>query len=116
LLSHRHPEVDGAEFVVFTDPSRRYVDCTDGVCRLLGYERSEMLARRIENVSFHDGEVSKLFAEYLGVERWTANSFYATKTGSLYRSVIAHLYLTMVALPRSGNPLRIGENYIFPLW
>jgi PAS domain-containing protein len=65
LLSHGHPEVDGAEFVVFTDPLRRYVDCTDGVCRLLGYQRPEMLARSIENVSFHDGEVSKLFAEYL---------------------------------------------------
>jgi len=65
LLSHRHPEVDGAEFVVFTDPSRRYVDCTDGVCRLLGYQWSEMLACTIENVSFDDGEVSKLFAEYL---------------------------------------------------
>jgi PAS domain-containing protein len=57
--------VNGAEFVVFTDPSRRYVDCTDGVCRLLGYQRSEILARSIENVSFHDGEVSKQFAEYL---------------------------------------------------
>jgi PAS domain S-box-containing protein len=65
LLSHGHPEVDGAEFVVFTDTSRRYVDCTEGVCRLLGYQRSEMLARTIENVSFDDGEVSKLFAEYL---------------------------------------------------
>jgi PAS domain-containing protein len=65
LLSHHHPEVDGAEYVVFADPSRRYVDCTDGVCRLLGYQRAEMLARTIENVSFDDGEVSKLFAEYL---------------------------------------------------
>ena len=65
MLSHGHPEVNGAEFVVFTDPSRRYLDCTDGICRLLGYQRSEMLARSIENVSFHDGEVSKLFAEYL---------------------------------------------------
>jgi PAS domain-containing protein len=65
LLSHSHPEVEDAEFVVFANPSRRYVDCTDGVCRLLGYERSEMLARSIENVSFHEGEVSKLFAEYL---------------------------------------------------
>ena len=65
LLSHRHPEVEGAEFAVFTDPSRRYLDCTEGVCRLLGYERSEMLALSIENVSFHDREVSKLFAEYL---------------------------------------------------
>jgi hypothetical protein len=65
LLSHGHPEVNGAEFVVFTDPSRRYLDCTNGVCCLLGYQRSEMLARSIENVSFHDREVSKLFAEYL---------------------------------------------------
>ena len=65
LLSHSHPEVEGAEFVVFTDLARRYLDCTDGVCRLLGYQRSEMLARNIENVSFHDREVSKLFAEYL---------------------------------------------------
>lgn len=65
LLSHSHPEVEGAEFVVFTDPSRRYVDCTDGVCRLLDYDRSEMLARSIEHVSFHDGEVWKPFAEYL---------------------------------------------------
>ena len=55
LLSHHHPEVDGAEFVVFTDSSRRYVDCTEGVCRLLGYERSELLVRTIDNVSFHDG-------------------------------------------------------------
>ena len=65
MLSHSHPEVEGAEFVVFTDLARRYLDCTDGVCRLLGYERSEMLAHNIENVSFHDREVSKLFAEYL---------------------------------------------------
>ena len=65
MLSHSHQEVDGAEFVVFADPLRRYVDCSAGVCRLLGYDRSEILARSIENVSFHDGEVSKLFAEYL---------------------------------------------------
>ena len=65
LLSHSHPEVEGAEFVVFADPSRRYLDCTEGVCRLLGYERSEMLVRNIENVSFDDREVSKQFAEYL---------------------------------------------------
>jgi PAS domain-containing protein len=65
LLSHHHPEMEGEEFVVFTDSSRRYVDCTEGVCRLLGYERSEMLVRTIDNVSFHDEEVSRLFAEYL---------------------------------------------------
>jgi PAS domain-containing protein len=65
LLSHHHPEVEGAELAVFTDPSRRYVDCTDGICRLLGYERQEMLARTVVEVSFNAGEVSQLFTEYL---------------------------------------------------
>jgi PAS domain S-box-containing protein len=65
LLIHNHPEVERQEFVVFTDSARRYVDCTDGVCRLLGYSRSEMLERTIDSVSFHDEQVSKLFAEYL---------------------------------------------------
>jgi PAS domain-containing protein len=65
LLSHAHPELHAAEFVVFTDASRRYVDCTDGVCRLLGYDRAEILAQTIDDVSFHGSEVSKLFAEYL---------------------------------------------------
>jgi len=65
LLSHHHPEVEGQEFVVFTDSARHYVDCTDGVCRLLGYSRGEMLERSIDSVSFHDVQVSKLFAEYL---------------------------------------------------
>ena len=65
MLSHGHAEVEGAEFAVFINASRKYVDCTDGVCRLLGYQRSEMLANTIEDVSFHEAEVSKLFAEYL---------------------------------------------------
>ena len=65
MLSHHHPEIEGAELAVFTDPSRRYVDCTDGICRLLGYERQEMLARTIDEVSFNAGEVSQLFTEYL---------------------------------------------------
>jgi PAS domain S-box-containing protein len=65
LLIHNHPEVERQEFVVFTDSARRYVDCTDGVCRLLGYSRSEMLERTIDSVSFHNEQVSKLFAEYL---------------------------------------------------
>jgi PAS domain-containing protein len=65
LLNHHHPEVEGQEFVVFTDSARRYVDCTDGVCRLLGYSRGEMLARTIDSVSFHEDQVPRLFAEYL---------------------------------------------------
>jgi PAS domain-containing protein len=82
LLSHHHPEVEGAEFAVFTDSSRRYVDCTEGVCRLLGYERSELLVRTIDNVSFHDDEVSKLFAEYLQRGRMDGEYVLRHKSGA----------------------------------
>lgn len=82
LLSHRHTEVEGAEFVVFTDLSRRYVDCTDGVCRLLGYDRAELLVRTIDNVSFHDDEVSKLFAEYLQRGRMDGEYVLRHKSGA----------------------------------
>jgi PAS domain-containing protein len=64
-LSHRHPEVGGAEFVVVANSSRQYLDCTEGVCRLLGYEREELMARTIDDISFHDDQTSELFAEYL---------------------------------------------------
>jgi PAS domain-containing protein len=74
--------VEGAEFAVFTDTSRRYVDCTDGVCRLLGYDRSELLARTIDDVSFHDAEVSKLFAEYLQHGRMEGEYVLRHKSGA----------------------------------
>ncbi len=82
LLSHHHPEVQGAEFAVFTNPSRRYVDCTDGVCQLLGYERQELLASTIDNVSFHAAEVSKLFAEYLQRGQMNGEFVLRHKTGA----------------------------------
>ena len=82
LLSHRHPEVEGAEFAVFTDLSRRYVDCTDGVCRLLGYDRQELLANTIDIVSFHAAEVSKLFAEYLQCGEMNGEFVLRHKTGT----------------------------------
>jgi hypothetical protein len=65
MLSHAHPELQGAEHAVFVDESRRYSDCSEGACRLVGYSRAEMLKRRIDDLSFDDREVSKLFAQYL---------------------------------------------------
>ncbi|MDP9337296.1 MAG: PAS domain-containing protein [Acidobacteriota bacterium] len=82
LLSHHHTEVDGSEFVVFTDPSRRYVDCTDGVCRLLGYDRSELLARTIDNVSFDAAQVCQLFADYLQRGRMDGEYVLRHKSGT----------------------------------
>jgi PAS domain-containing protein len=67
-LSHSHPELEGAEYVVFADASRKYVDCSDAVCALLGYTRTELLRKKIEDVSY-DGNVPESFAEYLKMGR-----------------------------------------------
>jgi PAS domain-containing protein len=65
MLSHRHPELKGEEYVVFADASRRYLDCSDGVCQLLGYSRAEFLKRTIDDLSYDVAQVPKLFAKYL---------------------------------------------------
>lgn len=65
MLAHSHPEVKDAPYVVFVDHNRRYVDCSSGVCELLGYSRDQMLAKRIEDISYDIEEVPKLFAQYL---------------------------------------------------
>ena len=51
--------------MVFVDGDRRYVDCTNGVCELLGYSRPEILTKTIEDVSFDFDEVAPLFTTYL---------------------------------------------------
>jgi PAS domain S-box-containing protein len=65
VLNHNHPEVAGAEYVVFADSSRRYLDCSEGVCRLLGYTRAEILGKTVDDISYRHMEVPKLFEEYL---------------------------------------------------
>lgn len=65
MLSHAHSELIGAEYVVFVDSSRRYVDCSDGVVLLLGYKWQELLQKSIDNISCHCDEVSRLFNGYL---------------------------------------------------
>jgi PAS domain-containing protein len=65
MLSHAHTELENAQYVVFADASRRYVDCSDGVCGLLGYRRAEMLQKTIDDVSYSSNEVPALFAQYL---------------------------------------------------
>jgi len=66
MLWHGHAEVAGYLYVVFVDGSRRYTDCTDGVCGLLGYNRDELLQRKIEEISYQPN-VAGLFAEYLRI-------------------------------------------------
>jgi hypothetical protein len=65
MLNHDHPELKAERYVVFVDEARRYVDCTDGVCELLGYSRDELLQKRIEDISYDVRSVSPLFAEFV---------------------------------------------------
>ena len=65
MLAHAHPELKDAAYVVFVDANRRYVDCSEGACELLGYTREEMLQKKIEDISYDFSLVSKLFAQYV---------------------------------------------------
>jgi len=76
LRSHSHPELDG-ECVVFADAARRYTDCSDGVCQLLGYPRMELLNMTIDQVSYRSEKTSALFERY--VQRGSLDGQYILK-------------------------------------
>jgi PAS domain-containing protein len=40
------------------DSARRYLDCSDAVCQLIGYSRTELLEKKIDDISYHR-EVAK---------------------------------------------------------
>jgi PAS domain-containing protein len=65
MLAHAHRELHNAEYVVFVNTSRRYIDFTEGVCKLLGYSRDELLGKRIEDISYDVHAVPLLFAQFL---------------------------------------------------
>jgi PAS domain S-box-containing protein len=65
MLRHNHPELNGATYVVFADAQRRYTDCTDAVCTLLGYSRKELLQKTVEDVSYKMANVPQIFDKFL---------------------------------------------------
>jgi PAS domain S-box-containing protein len=65
MIAHDHPEVRGAEFVVFANEGRRYTDFSDAVCGLLGYSRKELLNKSVEDVSFKMDNVPQVFAQFV---------------------------------------------------
>ena len=64
MLSHAHPELLDSDYVVFVDSGRRYLDCSPGVHRLLGYRPAELFQMTIEDVSYQDG-TQKMFEQFL---------------------------------------------------
>ena len=66
MLTHAHSELTSAQYVVFVDSSRRYVDCSEGINQLLGYKKHELLQKSIDDISCHRDEAKHLFQQYLG--------------------------------------------------
>jgi PAS domain S-box-containing protein len=65
-MKHSHPELDG-EYVVYVDEWRSYVAVSDGVCKLLGYTREQLLGKKIEDITPPEArsEVAREFHQYL---------------------------------------------------
>jgi PAS domain-containing protein len=64
IRSHSHPQIEG-KYVAFSDSSRHYVDCSDGVCDLLGYTRMELTGMTIDEASYRPQKVNGMFQEYM---------------------------------------------------
>src|ERR1700685_527839 len=64
MRDHFHPELENAKFVVFIDATGCYTDCSDDVATLVGYDRSEILNKNIDDLSFDKVSMPPLFERY----------------------------------------------------
>jgi PAS domain S-box-containing protein len=48
--SHTHPELSG-ECIAFVNANRQYVAVSEGVCKLLGYSRAELIGKTIDEIT-----------------------------------------------------------------
>jgi PAS domain S-box-containing protein len=83
LVRRLHPEI-ASDYVVFVDANRRYVEVTDGVCRLLGYSREELLTKTIEDIAAPElrPQVSETFRDYVSQGELEGNYSLVAKDGS----------------------------------
>ena len=102
---HFHPELDG-EYVVYVDASRRYVTVTDGVCKLLGYSREELLGKTIEDITPPEArsDVADEFRQYLNDSVLSGEYILLAADGRRIRSTTPRLYSKTVAWAHAGNP------------
>jgi CheY-like chemotaxis protein len=82
IRSHSHPQLEH-KYVVFSDVSRRYQDCSDGVCELLGYSRMELTRMTIDDVSFRPQKAPDLFEEYVSHGQMDGQYILRHKNGRL---------------------------------
>lgn len=65
-MKHSHAELEG-EYVVYVNEWRSYVAVSDGVCKLLGYTREQLLGKKIDDITPPEArsEVAREFHQYL---------------------------------------------------
>lgn len=64
MREHFHPELQAEKYVVFVNAARLYIDCSDDVCNLVGYNRTEILSKNIDELSYNKACVPPLFEKY----------------------------------------------------
>jgi CheY-like chemotaxis protein len=80
IRSHSHPQLDG-KYVVFSNSSRHYLDCSDGVCDLLGYTRMELTSMTIDEASYRPQRTSGLFEQYIHTGKMEGQYILRHKSG-----------------------------------
>jgi CheY-like chemotaxis protein len=80
LRGHSHHQLQ-KKYVVFANSSRRYLDCSDAVCELLGYARMELLDMSIDDISYDPEEVPALFRKYVQCGKLNGQFILKHKTG-----------------------------------
>jgi len=80
IRSHAHPQLDG-KYVVFSNSSRHYLDCSDGVCDLLGYTRMELTSMTIDEASYRPQRTSGLFEQYIHTGKMEGQYILRHKSG-----------------------------------
>jgi hypothetical protein len=65
MRDHGHALLKTSEYVVFFDSDRQYIDCSEGVCRLVGYSRKDILRKRIDDLSYGVHRLANLFATFM---------------------------------------------------
>jgi len=65
VRNHHHSELTG-KYLIYADKNRQLVEMTDSVCQLLGYQRTQLIGRTIEDISHLDyRQVEHLFQTFL---------------------------------------------------
>lgn len=65
MRSHGHPEVRSRCFF-YVDRDRRYVHASDAACKLVGYDRTDLLGMKIEDLTYPGtADTATMFVRYL---------------------------------------------------